>query len=255
MTTSYAWNRSKRFVNIKNVERIEDTINYTLQTGYPTLITSAPGMGKTTALREYAERTNAVYCEINQTTKGLKGMFEMLIEEHGYYSDKQYTSEIGKICHHHLSDYYNRRYCLSPLIIDEYQTLEPKNQRELLSLQERCGIPLVLSGNNERLAGKKEDRGALQQIESRIAMHTQLDRLSAQDCERLAVAFNVEGVDAYRALSSFGCKTSVRELVRLLEECERIVNGAGGIRLHHVESALMGLSGASKKLELLSAEA
>jgi DNA transposition AAA+ family ATPase len=252
---SYSRNKSRTFVKINTVERIDTAINYTLRTGYPTLITSAPGMGKTTALREYAKNTNAVYCEINQTTKSTKWMYEMLIEAHGHHTDKQYTSDIGRLCYRYLADYYADFPCRTPLIIDEYQTLEPKNQRELLSLQERCDIPLVLSGNNERLAGKKEDRGALKQIESRIAMHIQLDRPTSQDCERLAVAFNVEGVDAYAALSRYGCKTSVRELVRVLEECERLVNGAGGIRLHHVEAALFGLSDGRETLARLSADA
>lgn len=140
------------------------------------------------------------------------------------------------------------------LLVDEYQALEPKVLRELMSTHERCRIPLALSGNKERLANSKRDAVAVAQIENRIGPRVFLDRPTAEACESIGVEFNVEGRDAYQALAFFGGNTTVRDLVRLLEICTRNNEGGGSIRLSHLETAVLGLYGNSNALRLLAGE-
>jgi len=75
-----------------------------------------------------------------------------------------------------------------------------------------------------------------------------------EDCRDIAVEFNVEGKDAYAALETFGCQTSLRDLVRVLEIATVVTGGAGSIQLRHIQQATLKKYGDPSALKLLTTE-
>lgn len=145
------------------------------------------------------------------------------------------------------------------LVVDEVQTLEATAFRELLRVQEKCSLGLVLAGNAERLANTRRDAETWAQIESRIGMQRHLPGPSIRDCELIGSAFNVEGKDAYAALSAYGTRTNFRDLVQLLETARRMsgteTGNVVGIRLIHLQNALSTLTARAGAMKLLKPEA
>jgi stage III sporulation protein SpoIIIAA len=69
-----------RFVDISASREIRKAIDVAMETKkYPVLISSKPGMGKSTALRHHARKLNAYYCEVGHADKIVKGMLKMNI--------------------------------------------------------------------------------------------------------------------------------------------------------------------------------
>ncbi|WP_395175622.1 hypothetical protein [Roseibium alexandrii] len=69
-----------RFVDISASREIRKAIDVATETKkYPVLISSKPGMGKSTALRHHARKLNAYHCEVGHADKIVKGMLKMII--------------------------------------------------------------------------------------------------------------------------------------------------------------------------------
>ncbi len=233
------------FVEIGSVARIREGINYTMAFGEPVRITSQAGFGKTTGLYYLAEDMGGYYCQIGQAHKSAPDMYRTLLAACEIYHDDKYTRELFNT----LVDVLGRRNIWRMehsekgrllIIVDEVQTLEATALRELLSIQETCQFGLVISGNGERIAKTKMDRGAWEQIDSRIGMEIKLPGLSRTDCELMGAAYGVEGMDAYQALANFGTKTTPRMLGRLLENAKRLTAGTGSIQLRHIQITMAG---------------
>lgn len=242
--------RSKtRFVDISSSREILRAMEIARDIpDYPVLINSKPGMGKSTALRHHADAMEARYCEIGQSTKGLKGMLKMLIEATGFSSGYQYIADLADAACDRLTDSWTQHWIV---IVDEVQMLELSALRELLRIQEVSGCSLVLSGNDKRLARTRSHDSALDQIVSRLGPRVDLGPPLEEDCRNICIDFNVEGRDAYDALASFGRQTSVRDLVRLLVFAEKINGSAGSIQMHHLKTAFLTIYGNKRDLKLL----
>lgn len=171
------------------------------------------GTGKSTALWHVARQMGGSYCEVSQASKNTKGMFELVLDSIGW------------------------RHQQWLLVVDEVQTLEATAFRELLRLQEKCELALVLAGNAERIAGRAKDANTWEQIESRISIQRLIPGPSRRDCDLIGSAFNVEGTDTYEALAAFGMRTNLRDLTQLLELAGGMTGGTG-IRLQHLKDAL-----------------
>ncbi|MGG7517671.1 AAA family ATPase [Allorhizobium undicola] len=213
------------------------------------------GTGKSTALWHVARELGGSYCEVSQATKSTKGLFELLLDSIGRRTGKKYLSDIADEVYY----YFQPRETVSEegwtytprlLVVDEVQTLEASAFRELLRVQEKCEVALVLAGNAERLAGRAKDANTWEQIESRISIQRPLPGPSRRDCDLIGSAYNVEGKDAYAALAAFGMRTNLRDLTKLLQFAAGLTGGTG-IRLKHLEDALRLRKPKSDVLKLL----
>lgn len=238
-----------RFVEIKAVSRIREAIAYAMVHDYPAYIVSEPGRGKTTALYHLAAECGGAYLEIGEQQKTPAGLYRGLLEAIGAIDpsglDRKYERDLFDSVIHHMTrrmDWSGAQKDL--LVVDEFQTAEDRTKRELLRLHETCGFALVLSGNAERLAssGKKDPR-ALQQIEDRIGLRIRLPNLDDEDCDLLADAYSVHEADARHAVRALGSTSNARGLVRVLKQAEMMTGGMGGVRLTHLRSALIALTG------------
>lgn len=247
------------FVEISAVRTIKAAIERAMHSECPTRVISGPGMGKTTALEHFQRELGAAYCSVRARHKDTAGMYLMLMEAYGFHPR-------GKTARHHSQQLDNdlartdfdgeewrRVRHEKPLLVDEYQTLEATALRELLNIVAACKIPLVLCGNGERLARERvSDAPALRQIWNRVRPTFHIDPPDADDCRAIAINFNVEFAPAtYEALAAYGDKTSVRDLVWLLADA-RAVAGAGVIKLHHIETAVLTIHGGRDALRLLT---
>lgn len=203
----------------------------------PVRIIGKPGTGKTAALLHYRKQYNAVYVECTHFSKNVGGLFRSLIAAYGFYSDSKFERDLTDVLYSRLTERsggYNKR----PLFVDEWQTLEATAQRELVRISENCGIPLVLSGNEERLTTSKVDHTAMAQVESRIAAVFHTLPLTEADCDTICIDFNVEGKDAFELVRRIGAGLEFRRLANVLEEARGLRDGdAGSIRVTHLDEA------------------
>jgi DNA transposition AAA+ family ATPase len=241
------------FVEINAVRVIRAAMDRALKWPYPARVISKPGMGKTTALLHFAQEFEAVYCTVQARYKDTAGVYLMLMAAYELVPDKESARDHARQLYSELPqlDYA----CCCPLVVDEYQTLEATALRELLNIVAECKIPLVLVGNGERLAKeRKDERPALEQIWNRVRPTYRIDPPDFEDCRAFAIEFDVECKQpTYAALAAYGVKTSVRDLVCLLQEA-REVRGAGVITLEDIRTAVLTIHGRRDALKLLQSD-
>jgi DNA transposition AAA+ family ATPase len=237
-----------RFVEINAARQVRSVMEEALADQYPTLVTGEPGTGKTTALLRYVAEMRGFYCQVGHPNRTVRGLYLMLMDTFGFWHHSKFTADIAVALYSRLTPEWGEPRRL--LVVDEVQALDLVALRELLNLQETCNLALVLSGNDKRLAATQSHDSALEQIKSRIGARVRLGKPFAEDCRDIAIDFNVEGRDAHAAVASFGIRTSIRDLVRLLQAAGRVAT-AGTIQLRHVEQAIMTVYGDPAALDLL----
>ncbi|MCJ8509026.1 AAA family ATPase [Rhizobium lemnae] len=246
----------KSIVETETIRMVREAALLSLELHRPVRLIGPPGTGKSCALWQVANEMGGSYCEITAGTKKTKSMLELLLFSIGVKSGKNYASDIEELVYYHFrgnDEFIDGEWRTLPrlLVVDEVQTLEVTAFRELLRVQERCSIGLVLAGNKERLAGGKNDADTLEQINSRILPPWHLPGPTKRDCELIGSTFNVEGTDAYSVLTAYGTATNFRALVHLLEFAQRLTAGAVGIRREHLEKGLKFFKPKSEILKLL----
>ncbi|OJF99972.1 ATP-binding protein [Pararhizobium antarcticum] len=254
-----------RIVETDTVKIARMASKFSLDMGFPVHLIGRPGTGKSSALWHIAQDMGGGYCEVSAQSRSTKGMFQMLLGTLGIADDHKYISDLSDDvyrCFMPINRYCSEAGCFVDvphfLVVDEVQTLEATALRELLRVQEKCSLGLVIAGNAERLATTRRDAATWAQIESRIGMQRHLPGPSICDCELIGAAFNVEGKDAYAALSAYGTRTNFRDLVQLLETARRMsgpeTGHAVGIRLIHLQNALSTLTARTGAMKLLNPE-
>lgn len=241
-------NVPETIVQTEAVKIVQEMADLSLLLRKPVQIIGRPGTGKSTALWHVANSMGGRYCEISQASKTPKGMLEMLIKTAGQWGYHSQRLSIGTLSDEVYSYYEHRSiiaddgswiYVPRLLVVDEVQTLEAPAFRELLRIQEKCEMGLLVAGNAERLAGtRKKDATTWEQVESRVLAARYLPGPSKADCESIGSAHNVEGGDAYELLVRFGMSTNFRALTHLLDFAARMTGNNVGIRRSHLEDAL-----------------
>ena len=143
---------------------------------------------------------------------------------------------------HPLNDYV--------LIFDEAQNLPLSILKEMADLPSRFEIPVIICGNGELLKRRRASNAAFDQVESRIAKRAILSAPTREDFKMIAVDFDAFGKDAHAACVAYGCNTSMRDLVAMLEAA-RGYAGQGPLRLQEIRHAVVLKNGAHA-LKLLS---
>jgi DNA transposition AAA+ family ATPase len=130
------------------------------------------------------------------------------------------------------------RYDLSGrvLIIDEAQNLKLQAFRELLHLHDFSSISLIFSGNDEVLKRVNTDKGVFAQINRRVPIRAEVNSILDEDTDRIANAFAVEGMDAYKMLRPIGRAYHTDGVVSILEIARRFA-GEKAIKLDHIRRA------------------
>lgn len=249
-------------VETETMRIVREAAHTSLKIGFPVRLIGRPGTGKTCALWHVARELKGTYCEITAASKNVKGMFEGLLRAIDYASGKNHVSMIADMVYRLYAPVENFCEDLGTwgpvsrlLVIDEIQTLEAQAFRELLRVQERCQLGLVVAGNEERLAGSKKDAETLAQIESRILPRRHLSGPSRCDCELIGASYNVEGKAAYDFIAAFGMATNFRALIQLLEVAQRLNGGTRGICQQHLEAGLRFLNPTPETLKLMKSQA
>lgn len=237
------------FVETETAKQMYRAIERAQQWSYPSLITGSPGTGKTETLAHYMDEFHALYFEVDDKCKSPVGMYRRLadlleVKEPGRVSYYDRVQGIERGLAHIGRARLLSRYQVRPMIfVDEQQKFEATALRELLRVCEQANCGLVLAGNAERLSKTlPADHGALDQIHSRIGYRVRLEQPKPADCNAFGTMHNVEGVEAYNALASYGSRTNLRALVKLLEEARHFA-GEGAIQLQHLENAASTIHG------------
>lgn len=229
---------AKHFVEISSTVAVGTAISVALQLDYPSLVLGEAGTGKTTALVHHAAVQDAIYCHASSATKTTRGLFKALLSAAGWVSASKFERDLADVVYSRFDPWGKSRGRM--LIVDEVQNVGLEALRELLNLQETCRLPMVLAGNDARLARTRSHDSALEQITSRIGLRVRLPRPTAEDCSAIAKAFGVGDDRALAALSAFGQGTSLRDLSRILEI---ITLGGGPVARRHVEQAVRSVHG------------
>lgn len=251
--------KARFYLELTSAKYIGDAISYAIRSKYPVRVVGMPGTGKTTALEHFAQKDGYAYCQVGASQKGVRGLYQMVLTACGLYVPKAATiTELADGVYSLGANMFFR--CL---IVDEYQTLEPAVLRELLNIQESAELSLILAGNGETIVQRRTDGRAMEQINDRIAMTVEIDGPTPEDCAQVAVAYNVVGNDAFKAVRNFGANTNLRQLCAVLDEAEDLAydgidhlihDGAPPkIALVHIENALLLKRGRREALRLLEA--
>ncbi len=233
----------QRFVDIATSRKAKAAIELAMALVAPVAINGPSGTGKSSALIHFAPAYRATYCECSDFNKTPIGAFRMLMAAYGFRSDAKQYAEMAAILYERLNwrsfDHQGQPNpkAPEPLFVDEWQTLEPAAQREILRLAETCRLPLVLSGNGESLRSRR-NRVALEQISTRITAVFETERLSHEDSVSICIDWNVEGAPERKLVWRLAQAMPFRELNRILVAARAHRGAAGSIVLANLSAAV-----------------
>ncbi len=227
---------------------VQEGFEYSVMMKHASLITGVPGIGKTTALEEIARlNPQATLIRVAAPQSTPRAALSLIADALRAYTYGKSASGIWEVLEsqfsHPANDYI--------LIFDEAQNLPLSILKEMVDLPSRFTIPVVICGNGELLKRRRVSSAAFDQIESRIAKRVILSAPTREDFEMIAVDFDAFGKDAHAACVAYGCNTSMRDLVAMLEAARRYA-GEGPLRLQEIKQAVVWNKGGTHALKLLS---
>ena len=223
-------------------ERMNGVIEVTVRLGSLGSIIAAPGVGKTTALRHYADTDAAArYCVMAPSTKAMSAMQAPVCEVLNTCPARSCAETHQNICH---AIGWRE---VKVLLIDEAQHLSDLCLDELRCIHDETGLPMVFAGNHElrtRVGGGKES--AFAQLTSRIGPRFDQKATTPADVKALAAHCGVTDPKAVSWLVKLCADVGgLRAAGHLLSLARDLVKETGDIRLKHLQDAAAVL-GASK---------
>ena len=222
-------------------ERMSDVTRLTVKLGSLGSIIAAPGVGKTTTLRHYADTSpGARYCAMAPSTKSMTAMMALVCEALNASPASSCARTHGVICN------AIKWVAVTVLLVDEAQHLSDVCLDELRCIHDETGVPMVFAGNHSlrtRFGGGKES--AFAQLTSRIGPRFEQKATTAADVKALAGHFGVTDPKAVswltRRCAGLG---GLRDASRLLKLAGDLVKAPADIRVKHLEDAAVVLGGA-----------
>ena len=228
--------RRQHHVETSIFREIRDAVNYGRQARRAVAVIGQPGLGKTHALTWIAEREPAaIYWSVPTARSSLKAVIKALLDAFGYPSEHEHSDRLWQQLEFVVEGFAAGE---AFLIIDEAQRLPLDILVEIVDFPERYGLPVVVAGNPELLRRTQVKSGAFDQILSRCAIQLALHKPSDSDLILLAADFDVLGADARAAAVAFGSKTSIWELVVVLET-SRAFACRGPVGVQELKKAVM----------------
>lgn len=204
------------FVETSVSRDIFKTINLSRQLNKNAAIVGRPGVGKSRALRAYVENGDGRAYRMTTTAvtgNALRDLLRELADLLGIYTSGSIANMQRQM--------FNYDFGGHALIIDEAQNLKLQAFRELLHLHDFTGLCLIFCGNEEVLRRVRTDKGAFAQISRRVPLRAEMNSILDEDSDRLASAFGVEGIEAYKLLRQLGRTYHTDGVVSVLEIARR----------------------------------
>jgi DNA transposition AAA+ family ATPase len=205
------------------------------------LIVGPPGVGKTIAIREFAERFNGkaiIYtamCGRSAIKDTLVGLIEA-VKGSRYWVPTR-TSEALDI----LINYLEGNNCNPKpdlIIIDEAQELEPKSLDCLRQVHDMTGVPLVFCGNPylSRMVNGRTAAASFAQIRSRLASCLIIESSIRDDVEAIARLHGITNKEAIGVLTEIAQSDgNLRSVAIVVNQAGKLTGSARAITAKHVK--------------------
>ncbi|MEZ5872098.1 MAG: ATP-binding protein [Nitratireductor sp.] len=259
------------FITTRSVQIAEQHAELVLRGINPALITGKAGVGKTETLLYLKSKYPAsAYLKVTPADKSPLGMIKLVHRQMGYWEQARHHQDVRAAVLAALKDkngsLANWR-GVEPgsqfrflLLVDEAQNLEPKALKDLLDIAIDSGTALVMAGNleTESLASGKPSGDVLSlyersQIATRIGCRMTMFPLGLDDMLKIAAKpeFSLDDMDAHKAAARYGEKTSVREMITLLQQAKLLAGDQTTVTINHLREAVIFSKNDPKAIKLL----
>jgi len=196
-------------------------------------IIGIPGIGKTAALNEYIKlRSGTFLLTAEPATAGSLNSVGMALSHLMTGSDARQAAIVWQELHRFVRD----REGLT-LIVDEAQNCNLKIIRQILTLNDASGLPIIFCGNANVLKRSNVHAADFDQISSRALTTCKVSGISDDDADRLTNTFGVEGKEAYVLMRRIAAKHHARGIVKVLRRARLVAGSAKTIRDCHIRDA------------------
>jgi hypothetical protein len=227
------------WVSTPTADRVLAALGYAQMAGDVAVIYGGAGLGKTTAVREYARRyPNVWIATVSPATAGVATSLEEVCLAVGMRDLPQGAARMSRAIIGRIADTGGL------LVIDEAQHLTVAALDAIRALHDATGVGLALVGNElvyARMTGGYR-AAYLDRLYSRIGRRVRLARATREDVERVAGAFGVRN-GALKTLAAIGARPgALRAVVKTLRLAAMMAEGAA-IDVTHIEAAWRDLEG------------
>ncbi len=234
--------KAPAWIDTPTGRKVFAVLGFAQATGDLGCIYGGAGLGKTVALRTYAERNpNCWVVTMSPAHGGVSATLEEIAETIGLRGIPGRAARLQRELVQRL------RNTGGLLVIDEAQHLNMRCLEALRAIHDATGVGLVLCGNEAvfaRLTGGSRE-ATFAQLFSRLGKRLRLTRPVAGDIEALADAFNVRGSAERRLLGEIAQKPgAMRGVVKTLRLGSVFAAGKGEpMSVDHLRAAWRDLGG------------
>lgn len=191
---------------------MRDAIEFAMMTSSAAVVRGPAGMGKSTSIAHLKREKHGIrYFEVLQGVRSIQALMDCVSGAFGYSPTPL----------RHMPHMFDRMRAVTEyepgcLVVDEVQRAGADGIRMLLSINEHCGLPVVLVGNNAALKRTRANEAAFDQIEDRVAKWFDLQKPIADDIVAIAQKWGVQDKGGLDALVTYGLPRTIRQVAHVL---------------------------------------